>query len=375
MSLPRSSCLVDTIDTYSFYKETFKLIISCILRSLTLSEFEIFERAPGVYKDAGEWFLIFHAPSNATHVRVLGDFTGWQGNPVHLEPLPSRKYWYYRQAENRWSYAPQAGNGYRFSVSFDGGANWTEYQDPAARQIDNTALHSNSRITVSEAFQWTDVSWTRPEWNEHLIYQLHLKRFTSRNGATLSPLQQVEAEISGAQGNTYLRDLGATTIQLLPVNAFALDDSWGYNGTFLYAIESSYGSPEDLKRLVNTAHNNGIAVILDVVYNHIGNGDNILWAVDRDTYFAGDTDWGPMFHYGSDICRHFLIQNLLYLMEEYHIDGFRFDITRIIHQGNNWGPHVRFPGASEWLEFPERATLSSEEKRPRCFIYRRRISK
>ena len=111
-----------------------------------------------------------------------------------------------------------------------------------------------------------------------MIYQLHPLRFTDRNQG-LKPLQQITEELNKNGTHDYLNNLGITTIQLLPVNEFPMDYSWGYNPSFFYAIESSYGKPDDLKQLVDTAHQHGIAVILDLVYNHGGSGDNILWQI------------------------------------------------------------------------------------------------
>ncbi len=123
---------------------------------------------------------------------------------------------------------------------------------------------------------------------------------------------------------------------------------------FFYAVETAYGLPGQLKKLVDTAHQNGIAVILDLVYNHGGCGDNILWQIAQDdlrngTYYDGDTVWGPMINFDNDIARHFFAQNIVYLAKEYHIDGFRFDFTRPIH--NRYDGNIKIPGSGGGWEF------------------------
>jgi 1,4-alpha-glucan branching enzyme len=170
-------------------------------------------------------------------------------------------------------------------------------------------------------------------WDTYIIYELHPLRFTGRNGSA-KPFEQVTEELNGNQSNDYLNELHITAVELMPINEFPTDTSWGYNPAFFYAVESSYGSPNDLKQLVDTAHQKGIAVILDVEINHgiDGDNDNILGQISRDTYYNGTTDWGPRIHFANDVAKHFFVQNMVYLVKEFHIDGFRFDFTKPIHQ-------------------------------------------
>jgi 1,4-alpha-glucan branching enzyme len=184
----------------------------------------------------------------------------------------------------------------------------------------------------------------------HVIYQLHPLRFTNRNqhadGQTLPPLLQIADELDNDGHHDYLNDVGVTAIQLMPVSGFPGDHSWGYNPSFFYVIESAYGEPDYLKKLVDTAHSNGIAVILDLVYNHGGVGDNILWQIAQQdphhgTYYDGDTKWGPMINFDGDVARDFFVQNFGYLAREYRVDGFRFDFTRPIHNRSDDSIRVR----------------------------------
>lgn len=298
----------------------------------------IWSRAPGFYKQGDNWYAIIHVKPEISRVRLAGDFTEWQDHAIELTKTPDGKFWWFKGTDTSFQRPPATGDKYKFILTEPGGDRWC--QDPAARRVENSGLGSNSLVTITSDYQWHDSNWTRPHWYQHLIYQIHPLRFTSRNkgdgGAVLRPLRQICEELDHDGTNDYLNAVGATAIQLLPVNEFAGDISWGYNPSFFYAIESSYGTPDDLKSLVDTAHQNGIAVILDLVYNHGGTGDNILWDIAQEnihsgTYYDGDTAWGAMINFDGDVARHFFVQNIAFLAKEYHIDGFRFDFTRPIH--------------------------------------------
>lgn len=311
----------------------------------TLSEYDIFDRcSPGLVIQHDYWYAIVHMASQAVHVQLIGDFTNWEANPIELTAIPSRKFWYCKYLRTGNIPQPTDGDRYHFRVKYSETGEWFYFQDPAARHLEHTGLNGYSLVSDS-AYQWQDDAWKRPGMEYYSIYQLHPLRFSGRY-PDLNPLQTVTAEIP-----EYICKTNATAIQLMPVNAFAGNVSWGYDGTFFYAIEDSYGAPDDLKALVDTAHQHGMAVILDVVLNHIGNTDNVLWHIDQTEYVSGDTAWGPMLNFGSDITRHFLINSILYLAEEFHIDGFRFDMTHILHQGNTWTSHVRLPGKTSGWNF------------------------
>ena len=137
----------------------------------------------------------------------------------------------------------------------------------------------------------------------------------------------------------------------MPVNEVATRNSWGYDPAFFYAVEEAYGGPEALKRLVDTCHRHGIAVLLDVVFNHAGTADNVLWSVAPGSYFAGDTEWGAMVNFRHPQARNFFEQNLVYLQREFHVDGFRLDHTfTILHSDEGRWP-VRQPGPGGGWEF------------------------
>lgn len=306
----------------------------------------IWQRSPGVYKENNNWYIIFHAAPGDTNVKIYGDFTNGQFGAVALTRTPDKKFWWLKGSDAIFPQAPKHGDSYRFVLDRNGTTQ--TFQDPAARWVTHSGLDASgpgmgmSRINLSSDYTWQSNSWTRPTQDKLNIYQVHPLRFTDRNGGT--PFQEVIEELDNDGTNDYINNLGVTALELLPVNEFAGALSWGYNPSFFYAVEESYGGPDDLKALVDKAHQNGIAVILDLEYNHVASGDNILWAVDNTTYMDGDTVWGPLYNFNNDIAKHFLIQNALYLAKEFRIDGFRFDHTNTIHNVNSWFVTVQGDG-------------------------------
>jgi 1,4-alpha-glucan branching enzyme len=205
-------------------------------------------------------------------------------------------------------------------------------QDPAASWVVNSGFDANSKLMRSSKHVWKSTNWQRPTWDYLMVYQLHPARFTPRR-PELKPLQRITLEVSEPGG--YLRQVGATAVMLLPLHEFPGDNSWGYNPAFYYAIESSYGGPGALKEFVDACHQNGIAVILDLVLNHSGN-DTPLWNLARETYFDGDTKWGALVNFDHPICQHYFARCVEYLVEEFKIDGIRLDHTRTILYGDTW---------------------------------------
>ena len=151
-----------------------------------------------------------------------------------------------------------------------------------------------------------------------IMYEIHAGTFT-RDGTFEAIIPHLD----------YLKNtLGVTAIELMPVGQFPGSRNWGYDGVFLFAPQNSYGGPLGLKNLVNACHNQELAVILDVVYNHVGPEDNCLG--NFGPYFSNRyrTPWGPAFNYddfGSDEVRSFVLQNVEYWISEYRMDGFRLD--------------------------------------------------
>jgi len=166
----------------------------------------------------------------------------------------------------------------------------------------------------------------------------------------------------------YLRTVNATALLLMPICEFAGDEGWGYNPSFFYSVESSYGGPDALKRLVDACHGQGIAVLLDVVFNHAGTSDNVLWSVANGSFFDGDTAWGAMINFDHPQVRHFFERNLVHFMQKYRVDGFRFDFTRVIRFGDRWIDFVRQPGSGGGWEFMQGLRRAVHEVDGRCLL-------
>ncbi len=358
----------------------------------------ISSRYPGVTKEGDEWVVIFHAPEVAApffgaettevaSVRIFGDFTKESPedsdfasvqNGVELIPTVDGNYYWLRAVDEAFAQAPQHGDEYRFALIDAEGNNIVTVQDPAARWVTNSNVNrmefelfegeevieaGMSKIYLSDNYVWETTDWDRPEWGYYNIYQLHPSRFTDRNSAE-NAFAEVAAELDASGENDYINDLGVTAIQLMPVYEFPRDESWGYNPSFFYAIESAYGGPDALKALVDEAHANGIAVVLDIVVNHMGTGDNILFQIDPyqydsegevvtdpSVYIDGDTVWGGLPNFNNDIAKHYFINHVTYLAEEFKIDGFRFDSTHTVYKNSSETDTIRIDGDGGGYEF------------------------
>lgn len=183
-------------------------------------------------------------------------------------------------------------------------------------------VHGTSRLVDHNAFPWTDSGFQPQPFSSAVIYECHVGTFT--------PEGTFEAMIPKLD---YLRDLGITHVELMPVNEFPGSRGWGYDGVDLYAPHHSYGGPDGLKKLVNACHEKGLAVLLDVVYNHLGPDGNYL---DQfGPYFTDrhHTPWGRAVNFdtpGSDVARRFFIDNALMWLRDYHFDGLRLDAIHAI---------------------------------------------
>ena len=190
------------------------------------------------------------------------------------------------------------------------------YPDPVSRHQPQ-GVHGPSRVIDPNAFHWTDRDWKGIAMADLVIYELHVGTFSA------------SGDFAGAVGHlAELKQLGVTAIEIMPVAEFPGGRNWGYDGVHLYAPQSTYGGPEELRRLVNSAHEAGLAVILDCVYNHVGPEGNYLGAFGPYFTETYKTPWGRAVNYDgadSDEVRRFVIDNALYWITEFHIDGLRLD--------------------------------------------------
>jgi maltooligosyltrehalose trehalohydrolase len=195
-----------------------------------------------------------------------------------------------------------------------------ERPDPASR-YQPQGVHGPSQV-VDPDFPWEERVWSGIPLEEFVIYEIHVGTFT--------PEGSFEAIMSHLDA---LVDLGITAVELMPVAQFPGGRNWGYDGVYPFAVQNSYGGPTGLKRLVNACHMKGLAVILDVVYNHLGPEGNYLW--DYGPYFTDRyrTPWSSTINFDgpdSDEVRHFFIENALYWIREFHMDALRIDAVHAI---------------------------------------------
>jgi maltooligosyltrehalose trehalohydrolase len=204
------------------------------------------------------------------------------------------------------------------------------YPDPASR-FQPSGPHGPSQIIDPPRFRWTDDKWPGLSAKGQVIYEMHIGTFTPE-GTYASAMVEVE-ELSAA---------GITTLEIMPVADFAGEFGWGYDGVNLFAPTRLYGTPDDLRAMVNRAHQCGLGVILDVVYNHVGPDGNYL-PFFSDTYFTDKyrNEWGDAINFdgpGSGGVREFFIENAKYWIREFHFDGLRLDATQQIFDHSE--PHI-----------------------------------
>jgi len=190
------------------------------------------------------------------------------------------------------------------------------YPDPRSLWQPN-GVHAASRVYDHLLFQWNDADWNPPLFASAVIYELHLGTFTDK-GTLDSAIERLD----------YLVSLGITHVELMPIAAFDGTRGWGYDGVALYAPAEIYGGPDATKRFVDACHQRGLAVLLDVVYNHFGPVGNYTGVFGPYTTDAHQTPWGSAMNFegwGSDQVRRFFIDNALMWMRDYHFDGLRLD--------------------------------------------------
>lgn len=269
--------------------------------------------------DKGFQFAVW-AP-NATAVHLIGDFNQWDESSMPMSSADGGVWWCEcADAEN--------GQGYKFLITTADEQKLSK-NDPRARNLTNSAGHS---LIFADDYTWETTDFTPAPLHEQVIYELHIGTF----GKTEDSVGTFDSAISRLDD---LAELGINTVELMPVNEFAGDLSWGYNPAHPFAVEQAYGGPQGLKRFVDAAHARGIAVIMDVVYNHFGPDDLDLWQFDGwqendkgGIYFyndeRSDTPWGDTRpDYGRQEVRTYLTDNAMMWLSEYRVDGLRMDMV------------------------------------------------
>jgi len=273
---------------------------------------------------------------NATAVSVGGTFNGWSASS---HPLSSEgNGWWSRDVA-----LIQAGVQYKFAIKRGTTTYWKN--DARARRLTNSI--GNSVVYNPNAYNWQTNNFQMPAWTKIVAYEMHIGTFNVPAGAALpGTFATATAKLD------HLQALGVNTLALMPVSEFAGDISWGYNPAHPYSVESSYGGPDALKAFVDAAHQRGIAVMGDVVYNHFGPSDLDLWQYDGwstssstgGIFFYEDananTPWGPRPNYGRGEVRTYLKENTMMWLDEFRLDGLRFDGTKFMRLRDYAGPEI-----------------------------------
>jgi 1,4-alpha-glucan branching enzyme len=270
--------------------------------------------------DKGVVFRVWAPSARAVH--VSGSFNGWSETAAPME----------RGHGDVWCAdisGAKAGDEYKFLIHAEGEI--LSRIDPYARAV--TSSVGNAIVVAPQS---VEDDFERPAWNALVIYEMHIGTFNRSDAGTPGTFEDATARLG------HLSRLGVNAVQIMPAAEFAGDISWGYNPAHIFAVDSGYGGPEGLCAFVREAHRRGIAVILDVVYNHFGPSDLDLWRFDGwgendkgGIYFYNDwrseTPWGQTRpDYGREQVRQFIRDNALFWLGEYGIDGLRFDMTLYI---------------------------------------------
>ncbi len=295
-----------------------------------------------VYQDDGGWGTTFRTwTPHADAVYVTGSFNNWSTNTHPLVAEPG----------DYWSLdvpAVWAGHEYQFIMLTDGNTYWRN--DPRARAV--TSSNGTSVIVNPDQHQWGD-SFEIPNWNELVIYELHPGTFGVDENVFPGNFEGIRARLD------HLVDLGINAIEFMPLNEFAGDRSWGYNPAHIFSVESYYGGPAAFKALVDACHERGIAVLVDVVFNHLGPSDLGCWQFDGwsenelgGIYFYNDdrahTPWGSTRpDFGRAEVRQWLHDAVMQWFDEYRIDGIRMDGTRWIE----WTDAGNNPDGWSWMQW------------------------
>ena len=273
---------------------------------------------------------------NATAVAVVGTFNNWNATSHRLSSEGNG--WWSRDVA-----LIQAGAQYKFAITRGATTQWKN--DARARKLTNSI--GNSVVYNPNGYAWQSNNFQMPAWTSIVAYEMHIGTFHVPTGAALpGTFATATAKLD------HLQALGVNVLALMPTNEFAGDISWGYNPAHPFSVESSYGGPDALKAFVDAAHQRGIAVMGDVVYNHFGPQDMDLWKYDGwstssttgGIFFYEDanasTPWGARPNYGRGEVRTYIKENTMMWLDEFRLDGLRFDGTKFMRLRDYAGPEI-----------------------------------
>ncbi len=273
---------------------------------------------------------------NATSVAVGGIFNSWSATS---HPMSSEgNGWWSRDVP-----LIQAGAQYKFAIKRGTTTYWKN--DARARKL--TSSIGNSVVYSPSSYAWQSSNFQMPAWTSVVAYEMHIGTFNVPTGAALpGTFATATAKLD------HLQALGVNALELMPVNEFPGDISWGYNPSHPFSVESAYGGPDALKAFVDAAHQRGIAVMGDVVFNHFGPSDMDLWQYDGlstssttgGIFFYEDanasTPWGPRPNYSRSEVRTYIKENTMMWLDEFRLDGLRFDGTKFMRLRDYAGPDI-----------------------------------
>ncbi|HEY0042414.1 MAG TPA: alpha-amylase family glycosyl hydrolase, partial [Flavisolibacter sp.] len=227
-------------------------------------------------------------------------------------PLAKETYGYWQSSSDKIK------EGTRYKIKVDEN---TAFPDPSSLSQPD-GVHGESEVINLNSFTWTETGWNNLPLEEYIIYELHTGTFTEE-GTFASLEQKLD----------YLKELGVNAIEIMPVAQFPGNRNWGYDGVFPFAVQNSYGGAKGLQHLVDACHQKGLAVILDVVYNHLGPEGNYLGSFGP--YFTDkyNTPWGNAINFDDAWCdgvRRYFIENALMWFRDFRIDGLRLDAVHAI---------------------------------------------
>jgi len=299
---------------------------------------------------------------NAESVSVVGSFNDFDAamNPLTSD---SNGYWYTEVL------TAKAGDEYKYEIT--SGKQKLSRIDPYARQVTNSV---GNGVIYEDTFEWATTRFQMPAWNEIVIYELHIGTFARKDKNKPGTFEEAIKRLS------YLKAIGVNVVEVMPVAEFAGDVSWGYNPAHLFSVETAYGGPNGFKSFICAAHSLGIAVIIDVVYNHFGPSDLDLWRFDGwsenekgGIYFYNDwrssTPWGETRpDYGRDAVRNYIHDNAMMWLVEFQLDGLRYDMTLYIRSVTGNEGDVIHDGwtLAQWINrdvaarFPGKITIAED---------------
>lgn len=294
-----------------------------------------------VVRGNGTTFRTF-APFASQH-SVAGQFNNWSPTASPLYPDNNGTASVFQRG---------ATAGQQYKYVFQSGANTFWKRDAYSRWVTNSV--GNSRILDFSSFTWSAQNYNTPAWDEMVIYEMHIGTFNDVPGGSCgtftSAIQKLDA----------LQELGVNAVQLMPIQEFPGDFSWGYNPSDPYSVESAYGGPQGFQQFVDACHSRGIAVLLDLVHNHYGPTDLDLWRYDGwgqgswgGIFFYNDnraqTPWGDTRpDYGRGEVRQYVRDNAMMWAQDYRVDGFRWDSV-LNMRTTNWGDNPDGWSLLQWI--------------------------